>query len=466
MFDTVNMTDFAKQGGFLPVLRRRRDSTWQDIDSERVLQVLVNNLEGMVFRCALDADWTMHFVSDGSRELTGYCPDELEFNKATSFEMLTHPDDRGLVRDAVNAASLGNGRYRVQYRLRRRDGTERWMLERGALVADEQGRRVLEGFIEDVTEQVISQRQLLDAELRYRSIFEDSVIGMFQTHIDGGYLAANRALAELYHYDSPSDLIAQLSDIEHNLYVQPGRRDEFKALMREYGRVSDFESEVFRRDGSRIWISEHAHVVYSPSGEPLYYEGTVEDITAQYRYREQLEYQATHDPLTTLPNRNLLQDRLKQVLRLAQRRATQGSLAFVDIDNFKFVNDSLGHGAGDKLLIEVARRLKSCLRDSDTVARYGGDEFVLILGDYDGLSETLHILHRLQERIAEPILLEAQEVRVNCSIGVSVFPDDGVELESLLRHADAAMHHAKKLGKGQFQFYTESLNVAARERLT
>lgn len=459
------MNDQASSPGFLPVLRKRRESAWNRIDSERVLQVLVHNLEGMVFRCAIDEHWTMHFVSDGSRELTGYCPDELEYNKAVSYEAITHPEDRLRVRQRIVEAMNGFARYRLQYRIVHRDGSERWVLERGAIVLDEEGRRVLEGFVEDITDQVLSQRQLSDAEQRYRSIFEDSVVGMFQTSIDGRYIAANRALAQLYGYAGAAELIAGLSDIAGDLYVESGRRDEFETLMREHGRVSDFESEVYRRDGSRIWISEHAHVVRSPGGEPLYYEGTVEDITAQYHYRQQLEYQATHDPLTGLPNRNLLQDRLQQVVRLASRRGTKGSLAFVDVDNFKLVNDSLGHGAGDKLLVEVARRLKSCLRDSDTVARYGGDEFVLILGDYDGLAETLHILHRIQDAIAEPITLDGQEVRVNCSIGVSIFPDDGVDLDVLLRHADAAMHHAKKLGKGQFQFYTETLNVEARERL-
>jgi diguanylate cyclase (GGDEF)-like protein/PAS domain S-box-containing protein len=459
------VNDQASSPGFLPVLRKRRESAWNRIDSERVLQVLVHNLEGMVFRCAIDEHWTMHFVSDGSRELTGYCPDELEYNKVVSYEAITHPEDRLLVRQRIVEAMNGVARYRVQYRIVHRDGSEKWVLERGAIVLDEQGRRVLEGFVEDITDQVLSQRQLSDAEQRYRSIFEDSVVGMFQTSIDGRYIAANRALAQLYGYTGAAELIAGLSDIAGDLYVEPGRRAEFETLMREHGRVSDFESEVYRRDGSRIWISEHAHVVRGPTGEPLYYEGTVEDITAQYHYRQQLEYQATHDPLTGLPNRNLLQDRLQQVVRLANRRGTKGSLAFVDVDNFKLVNDSLGHGAGDKLLVEVARRLKSCLRDSDTVARYGGDEFVLILGDYDGLAETLHILHRIQDAIAEPITLDGQEVRVNCSIGVSIFPDDGVDLDVLLRHADAAMHHAKKLGKGQFQFYTETLNVEARERL-
>ncbi|MGE5471501.1 MAG: EAL domain-containing protein [Bacteroidota bacterium] len=460
------MTNITSTAGFLPVLRRRRASSWEDIDNERVLQVLVHNLEGMVFRCAIDAQWTLHFVSDGSRELTGYCPDELEFNKLISLEEITHPDDRERVRQVIGAATQVNGRYRVQYRVRHKNGSEKWVLERGTMVLDENGEHVLEGFIEDVTEQLLAQRQLADAELRYRSIFEDSVVGMFQTSIDGHYLAANRALAGLYGYASPAALIAGLSDIANRLYVAPGRRAEFKQRIRETGRVTDFESEVHRRDGSRIWISENAHVVFSPEGEALYYEGTVEDVTAQHNYRQQLEYQATHDPLTGLPNRNLLQDRLQQLLRQAQRKGSgHGTLAFVDLDNFKFVNDSLGHGAGDCLLVEAARRLKGCLRESDTVARYGGDEFVLILGDYGGLADTLQILHRIQAAIAEPIVLETHEIRVNCSIGVSVFPDDGEDLDALLRHADAAMHHAKQLGKGQFQFYTEALNAAARDRL-
>jgi diguanylate cyclase (GGDEF)-like protein/PAS domain S-box-containing protein len=451
--------------GFLPVLRRRCNSSWDGIDNARVLEVLVHNLDGMVFRCAIDEHWTLHLVSDGCRELTGYCPVELEGNAVISLERLTHPEDRLRVRQAIDLAVVEERRYHLEYRIRCKDGREKWVRERGMPVQDEGGTTVLEGFIEDITEQLLGQRQLADAEMRYRSIFEDSVIGMFQTTLDGHYIAANRALSRLYGYADPDALVAGLSDIATRLYVDPGRRDEFKKLIRETGQVTDFESEVFRRDGSRIWISENAHAVLGPDGEALYYEGTVEDITTQHEYRRQLEYQATHDPLTGLPNRNLLQDRLRQVLRLAHRHGSHGALAFVDLDNFKFINDSLGHGAGDSLLIETGRRLKACLRESDTVARYGGDEFVLILGDYGGLADTLQILHRIQESVAQPYSLEGHEVRVNCSIGVSVFPDDGDDLEALLRHADAAMHHAKTLGKGQFQFYTESLNTAARDRL-
>ena len=437
---------------------------WAQIDSERVLDVLVRNLDGMVFRCAIDACWTLYFVSAGALALTGYAPAELEHNAVISLESLTFPEDRRRVRELILKAVAGQGRYRVQYRIQHRSGEVKWVLERGSAVCDEVGELVLEGFIEDVTEQVAGQRQLQDAELRYRSIFEDSVVGMFQTSLDGRYLAANRALAQLYGYATPEELIADLSDIGMRLYVDAERREAFKRLMQVQGRVSDFESEVYRRDGSRIWIAENAHAVVSPEGEFLYYEGTVEDITAQYQYRQQLEYQATHDSLTGLPNRYLLQDRLQQALNLARRRPGRGILAFVDLDNFKFINDSLGHRAGDALLVEVSRRLRTALRAADTVARYGGDEFVLILGECGG-ELNMQVIQRVLEVVGQPYQIEDHRLHLNCSVGLSVFPDDSEDPEALLRHADAAMHHAKSLGKGQFQFYTEDLNLAARERL-
>jgi diguanylate cyclase (GGDEF)-like protein/PAS domain S-box-containing protein len=438
---------------------------WSQIDSERVLKVLVRNLDGMVFRCALDAEWTVHFVSDGCYELTGYRPAELIGNQRVSLEQLTHPADRAAVRAAIMAAVADGARYRVEFRIRCQDGSEKRVLERGVGVIDERGERVLESFIEDVTEQVGRQRRLAEAELRYRSIFENSVIGMFQTTADGRYLAANQALASLYGYATPEELVRSLDDIAVRLYVDRGRRDEFARLVREHGRVTDFESEVNRVDGQRIWIAEHAHAVHSASGELLYYEGTVEDISERRQYQAKLEHQATHDPLTGLPNRNLLEDRLQQAVLLAQRSGQRVSVAFVDLDNFKVVNDSLGHAAGDALLVETSRRLRDCLRGVDTVARYGGDEFVLILSGHASVNQAVNTLERVKQAVNQPLLIDGHELRVDCSIGVSLYPDDGADLQTLLRHADVAMNHAKERGKGQFQFYTDVLNTAAHERL-
>lgn len=438
---------------------------WREIDSQRVLEVLLHNLEGMVFRCAIDADWTMLFVSVGCQDLTGYQPSELQNNRLISYESLTYPEDRPAVRREILAAVQNGVRYSVPYRIRCKDGTEKFVQERGIAVVDEHDQFVIEGFIQDVSDQVHRQHDLADTELRYRSIFENSVIGMFQTDANGQYLAANKALALLYGYTTPVAMMAGLKDIATCLYVDAHRREQFKQLMERQGQVTDFESEVFCRDGRLIWIVENAHSVRSTDGTLLYYAGTVEDITERRQHQAQLEYQASHDTLTGLPNRALLQDRFNQAVRQTQRTGGQVAVAFVDLDNFKLVNDSMGHAVGDRLLIEMANRLRRCLRGADTVARYGGDEFVLILCEHAKLSDLALAFKRVQNTIGEPLLLDGHDLRLACSIGISVCPDDARDLETLLRHADSAMHHAKIQTKGHFQFYTKALNAAAHERL-
>ncbi|MCG2578120.1 EAL domain-containing protein [Dechloromonas sp. XY25] len=422
------------------------------------------NLEGMFFRCLVDEYWTLLSVSPGCRELTGHAAQDLVGNRQRSLEALTHPEDRAAVRGTILAALDTGGRYHIEYRIVCRDGEEKWVLERGVGLRDELGRQVLDGYLEDITDRVLAQIQLAETELRYRSIFENSVVGMFQSTENGRYLAANQALATLYRYPTPESLISSLADIATGLYVAPRRRVDFKRLIQRDGQVSDFESEVICRDGGRIWISENAHAVCAPDGSLLYYEGTVEDITERRRYQSVLQHQATHDPLTGLPNRNLLQDRLDQAVQQALRQANKVALAFVDLDNFKVINDSLGHAAGDELLIEIARRLRHALRGVDTIARYGGDEFVLIMGEQTSREDTQHLLDRVLATIQAPLALEGHDLRINCSIGVSVYPDDAQDLDGLLRVADVAMYHAKKTGKGQYHFYTRDLNQVVQDR--
>jgi len=434
------------------------------IDSERVLAVLIDNLDGMVCRCSIDAQWTVLFVSEGCRRLTGYEPEDLIGNRRVSCEALTHAEDRAQVRREIMGALAAGNRYRIEYRIVCRDGTHKWVLERGVGVQDESGRQVLECFIEDITEQVAAQHRLAEAEARYRGLFENSVIGIFQTTADGHYLAANTALARMYGYESVDSLVADLQDIDRRLYVAPQRREEFKRLIRENGYVSNFESEVHRRDGSTLWIAETAHAVHGADGELLYYQGTVEDISDRKRYREQLEHQANHDPLTGLPNRNLLRDRLEQARAHGKREGGEVAVAFVDLDNFKVINDSLGHAIGDELLMVTAGRLKTCLRAVDTVARYGGDEFVLILHHLGEAAQLHGVLERVLHEIARPVHLGGHELLVTCSIGVAMLgAEEGVDL--LLQNADTAMYSAKAAGRSTFAFYTPALNSAAVERL-
>jgi len=182
------------------------------------------------------------------------------------------------------------------------------------------------------------------------------------------------------------------------------------------------------------------------------------------RYQVQLEHQANYDALTGLPNRNLLHDRLKQAV-YAQRNPRNIAVVFMDLDHFKFVNDSLGHSAGDKLLKAMGERLRATLREGDTVGRVGGDEFVLILADQNNEEVIFRAMQRISAKVAEPIMVEGKELYVTCSAGISLYPQDGPDVDTLLKNADAAMYRAKEHGRSNFQFYTSEMNDRVNERL-
>jgi len=182
------------------------------------------------------------------------------------------------------------------------------------------------------------------------------------------------------------------------------------------------------------------------------------------RYQEQLEHQANYDVLTGLPNRNLLQDRLKRAV-FAQRNARPIAVVFIDLDHFKFINDSLGHTQGDKLLAIIAERLASIVREGDTVARLGGDEFVLVLNDQNKEDVIFRAMQRVLNKVSEPMTIDGQELYITCSAGVSLYPADAPDVETLLKNADVAMYRAKEHGRNNFQFYTPEMNDLANERL-
>ena len=182
------------------------------------------------------------------------------------------------------------------------------------------------------------------------------------------------------------------------------------------------------------------------------------------RYQVQLEHQANYDSLTGLPNRTLLHDRLKQAV-YAQRNPRNIAVVFMDLDHFKFVNDSLGHSVGDKLLKAMGDRLRATLREGDTVGRVGGDEFVLILADQSNEEVIYRAMQRICAKVAEPITIEGEELYVTCSAGISLYPQDGPDVDTLLKNADAAMYRAKEHGRSNFQFYTSEMNERVNERL-
>ncbi|MDY6944945.1 MAG: EAL domain-containing protein [Pseudomonadota bacterium] len=435
-------------------------------ETARMLRTLLGNLDGMVYRCRDDAEWTMEFVSEGVRRLTGYDAADLLLNKRVSYEQLTYPDDRARVRREIYAGLGAQGRFDCEYRIVHAAGDIRWVWERGTGIYDIHGKlQAIEGLIQDITARKESSQALREAERRYYNLFENAIEGIFRTTLDGQYLDANPALARIYGFDSPVELITQLKDIRNQLYVNPSRRAEFMSLVKARGSVSGFESQVYRKSGEVIWISENARAVFDEHGHVVCYEGTVEDVTERKIYQARIEQQANYDTLTGLANRSLLQDRLEHGIRSAATFGTRLAVVFVDLDRFKFINDGLGHHVGDELLRVMAERLRSTVREGDTVARLGGDEFVLLINGQRGPDAVALVLERMLATISQPWASPQGDFNVTCSMGVALYPDDGANADTLLKHADQAMYRAKERGRNNFQFFTAELNAIITERL-
>ncbi|MBD2110444.1 MULTISPECIES: bifunctional diguanylate cyclase/phosphodiesterase [Cyanophyceae] len=489
-----------------------------------------------------------------------------------------------------------------------------------------------------------TELSLKQAELKYRSMFENAVEGMFQSTPEGQYLTVNPMLARLYGYESPQDLMHTLVDINQQLYVQPGRRQEFTELIQAGGAVLGFESEVYRKDGAVVWIAESARAIYDDRNQLIGYEGTVEDITDRKRgeaailrrdrllqgvaeasqclltttdmhqaipqvlarlgdaatadrayvythhphsltgepamtlryewttptttpgidqphwqdqsyralglerwltllqqgqsicaltrhmpsaeqevllrdnilsilmvpifidghlwgyigfdacqqewewsasdesilvavaaslgaalKRQQTEaqmcYQVYHDALTGLPNRTFFDQHLPQAIARTSQNEQMLAVIFLDLDHFKTINDTLSHAVGDLLLQQVTQRISAALRVEDIVARWGGDEFTLILPNLATASDAAKVARRIADQLTPPFLLQNHELHVTASLGIALFPQDGQDMTTLLQNADAAMYRAKQQGRNNYQFYTQSLSTEAAQRL-
>ncbi len=316
---------------------------------------------------------------------------------------------------------------------------------------------------QDITERKQIEQALRQAEENYRAIFEDAVIGIFQSTPGGRYTNVNPAMAHMLGYESPQELLASITDISQQVYADPNW-EELKRLLREQGMVKNFECAVYRKDGSKVWLSANVRSV-SKDGVLVGYEGTNEDITARKTAEERVQFLAYYDALTGLPNRTLFRDRLAKALAGARRQECRVAILFLDLDRFKDINDSLGHSVGDLLLQEVAERLKTWGREEDTIARLGGDEFLIMLTDIKDVPDAAVTAQRLIDAMTAEFVVQGHSRKVSCSIGISIFPEHGADGETLIRRADAAMYSAKEDGRNNFRFFTEHMNTQAVERM-
>jgi diguanylate cyclase (GGDEF)-like protein/PAS domain S-box-containing protein len=334
-----------------------------------------------------------------------------------------------------------------------------------SISAHDAGKGCFVATFENISERKRIEQALRQAEEKYRAIFQGAVVGIFQSTPAGRYVNVNPAMAHMLGYDSPQELVTNITDISQQVYVDPESREQMTRLLREQGMVKNFECAVHRKDGSEMWFSANVRAVFE-NGVLVGYEGTNEDITARRVAEERIQFLAYYDALTGLPNRTLFQDRLGNALAGARRQKCKVALLFLDLDGFKVINDSLGHSVGDLLLQEVAGRLKTWGRGQDTVARLGGDEFLITLTQVKDLTDVAVAAERLMDAMTAEFVVQGHSLSVSCSIGVSIFPEHGTDCETLIKNADAAMYGAKDSGRNSFRFFAEDMNAQAIERLS
>jgi diguanylate cyclase (GGDEF)-like protein/PAS domain S-box-containing protein len=420
---------------------------------------LLGNLPGMAYSCRNDPSWTTEFVSDGCLELTGYSANAFMCHEVL-YGTLIHPDDRTWLWHDTQAALSARRPFQHTYRIRTASGTEKWVWEQGCGVLDAEGDVVtLEGFVTDITERRKAEEALAASEAQYRQMFEQNrAIQLLVEPTSGRIVEANQAACDFYGFTRDEMRTKNIADI--NTLSNAELATEMARACAQERSYYLFQHRI--ASGMVRDVEVHAGPVNIHGRELLY--SIIHDVTERKRAEEALEHQALHDGLTGLPNRLLLQDRLTQAIRMAERDGRTFALCVIDLDRFKDVNDTLGHFAGDQLLLEVAWRLRNTLRASDTVARLGGDEFAIVLPDADMAAATLSA-EKMVEALGASLVLEGHEVAVGASVGIAVYPENGSDSDTLLRRADVAMYVAKQT-RGGYVAYQPDQDHTSTERLT
>ncbi len=313
----------------------------------------------------------------------------------------------------------------------------------------------------DVTERVRAE----EARARLITILESTTDFVATADAEGRLLFLNRAGRRMLGFGDEHNIEGMhLTDCYSAWGAQHLLRDTLPTAARDG--VWEGENSLRGDPNEDIPISQVVLAHRGENGELAFYSTIARDISERKRYETELRHQATHDSLTGLPNRTLLADRLDAEISRAKRQSGQFALLFLDLDNFKRVNDGLGHAAGDSMLREVAHRLQGSLRPNDTIARYGGDEFVLLIGEVGSLENVLAVICKLRACFDAPIHVGGQELYAAFSIGIALYPGDGRDAGALLRNADTAMYRAKTQGRNLYQFYAPNMNAHSQELLS
>lgn len=454
LVDSMGLVTFGAPFLWAFIVRPLRRTAVAAVFREEVL--LRQMVDGVI---TFGEDGTIRSLNPAAERMFGYRDDEAA---GMAIDCLLSADG-GYFRFAAQSSG-GHGTRQLAYELEgiRRDGSHFVADLSVSRIVFEDHRAVI-GIVRDITARKRDEQNLLV----FKRAIESSVNGITITDATNGenlIIYVNPAFERMTGYAGHEVLG------KNPRFLRGDDRDQVElrklAMALEERRDGYFVLRNYRKDGSQFMNELYVAPVRDRDGEVTNYIGIMNDISDQRRYEEQLVYQATHDPLTGLPNRNLLQDRLGQALALESfRRRNPIGVIFLDLDNFKKINDTLGHTVGDMLLKAVANRLRNCVRGGDTVSRLGGDEYILILPNVKEMHDVTTVAKKLIGLFSTPFLLMGHELYITASIGIALFPSDGDTVDALLKNADAAMYHAKEQGKNNYQFYSEEMNTRVFERM-
>jgi diguanylate cyclase (GGDEF)-like protein/PAS domain S-box-containing protein len=376
-----------------------------------------------------------------------------------------HPEDLPAVEAGFEKVIAEKSQGSEEFRIIRTDGSLRNVSAVEGVVLDEQANvsRVI-GVTVDITERKAAERHLAQMEGRYRGLLEAAPDAMVVVNPGGDIVLLNVQAEKQFGYRRDELVGQKVKNIIPEGFAERLVADALRSREDALAQQIDTGIEITgrRKNGSEFPIE----IMLSPleSAEGILVTAAIRDITTRKKADAQMIHSAEHDFLTGLPNRMLLNDRVGQAILLARRHGNKVAVLFLDLDGFKHINDSLGHTIGDKLLQSVAKRLLSCVRTSDTVSRQGGDEFVVLLSEVEKTEDTAIAARRMLQAVAEAHAIDKHDLHVTSSIGVSVYPGDGLDAETLIKEADTAMYQAKENGRQSYQFFTAAMNVRAVER--
>lgn len=442
-----DITDLARRRQEVETIRRELEETIENV-SQGIMKI--------------SPDKKIEFFNSRVVELLGLPPTLLRagmpFEELLEFQIGTGEFDN-MGPDFVQFVRSGGVALSNQsYERRRPNGT---ILDVETIVLPDGG--AVRTFT-DVTEARSRELRLEQAEGEFRSLFENSIVGIYRSTLDGKQLRANPALARLNGYESEEEMLSVGGHLARDWYVEPGRREEFAAIMERDGRTTDFVSEVYRsKTREKIWVSEAAWIVRDAEGNPLYYEGMVIDATDRKKAESEIEHLALHDMLTSLPNRTLFLEKLSNSIATT-RKGQEVAVLCLDLDHFKDVNDTMGHDAGDVLLRIAARRLTRAVPAHGMAARFGGDEFAVILPEIRDRDNVVQLAKRIVRALSMPYRIRGKRVFVGASVGVAIAPTDGTDAQDLLKKADIALYRAKRDGRGTYAFFDQAMTAALLAR--